>query len=132
MAVRATTRDKAATGDGRACGVARAAALLGDIWTLLLIRDLAVGPRRYTQLQASTGISPRVLADRLKDLVDHGIATRAVFAEIPPRVEYSLTQKGSGAVPVLEALRAYGDTWLMEACDRAMEARDDAPLVDDA
>lgn len=117
MTVRATTRDgaSAATGrGGRVCGVAKAAALLGDVWTLLLIRDLSLGPKRFTQLQTSTGISPRVLTDRLKDLVDRGIASRAMFAEIPPRVEYTLTPKGVAAVPVLEALRAYGEAWLLD------------------
>ena len=136
MSVRATTRDgaSAATGrDGRVCGVARAAALLGDVWTLLLVRDLSGGPKRFTQLQASTGISPRVLTDRLRDLVDHGIATRTMCAEIPPRVEYMLTPKGVAAVPVVEALRAYGETWLVdETCDRAFAGRDaDASIAGD-
>ena len=131
MTVRATTRDGASTAtgrDGQVCGVARAAALLGDVWTLLLVRDLSAGPKRFTQLQSSTGISPRVLTDRLKDLVDHGIATRAMYAEIPPRVEYTLTAKGVAAVPVVEALRAYGDSWLMDGpCDRAIAARSSLP-----
>jgi DNA-binding HxlR family transcriptional regulator len=135
MTVRAATRDGASTAtrlDGRACGVARAAALLGDVWTLLLVRDLSGGPKRFTQLQASTGISPRVLTDRLKVLVDRGIATRAMYAEIPPRVEYTLTAKGAAAVPVVEALRAYGDAWLMdESCDRAMAELIAVPPVTD-
>lgn len=94
------------------CGVAAAAALLGDAWTLLLLRDLAGGPRRFKQLEASTGISPRVLTDRLRALCDQGMMTRRMYPEIPPRVEYELTEKGRDALPVLDVLRAYGEKWL--------------------
>jgi DNA-binding HxlR family transcriptional regulator len=94
------------------CGVAAAVAVLGDAWTLLLVRDLADEPRRFTALQASTGISPRVLTDRLHKMMDEGLVTRHIYAEIPPRVEYALTQKGRDAVAVVAALRAYGERWL--------------------
>ena len=94
------------------CGVAAAVAVLGDAWTLLLVRDLADEPRRFTALQASTGISPRVLTDRLHKMMDEGLVTRRIYAEIPPRVEYALTQKGHDAVAVVAALRAYGERWL--------------------
>ncbi len=105
--------------DGRArpggesfCGVAAAVALLGDAWTLLIVRDLAAGPRRFGALQASTGISVRVLTDRLRAMSAAGLLTRRMYPEIPPRVEYELTEKGHGAVTVVDALRAYGETWL--------------------
>jgi DNA-binding HxlR family transcriptional regulator len=94
------------------CGVAAAVALLGDAWTLLIVRDLAGGPRRFGELQASTGISVRVLTDRLRAMTAAGLITRRMYAEIPPRVEYALTEKGRGAVSVVDALRAYGETWL--------------------
>ena len=94
------------------CGVAAAVAILGDAWTLLLVRDLAGGPRRFTELQASTGISARVLTDRLHTMVERGLITRRMYAEIPPRVEYALTEKGQAAVSVVAALRAYGEQWL--------------------
>ncbi len=94
------------------CGVAAAAALLGDTWTLLLVRDLAAGPRRFTELQASTGISVRVLTDRLRTMAQAGLVTRSMFNEIPPRVEYTLTAKGQDVVPILDALRPYGEKWL--------------------
>jgi len=68
------------------CGVAAAVAVLGDAWTLLLVRDLADEQRRFTALQASTGISPRVLTDRLHKMMDEGLVTRHIYAEIPPRV----------------------------------------------
>jgi DNA-binding HxlR family transcriptional regulator len=94
------------------CGVAAAVAVLGDAWTLLLVRDLADEPRRFTALQASTGISPRVLTDRLHKMMDEGLVTRHIYAEIPPRVEYALTPKGRDAVAVVAALRDYGERWL--------------------
>lgn len=96
------------------CGVAAAVAILGDAWTLLLIRDLADGPRRFTALQASTGISPRVLTDRLQKMMREGLATRHIYAEIPPRVEYALTLKGRDAVAVIAAMRSYGEKWLRQ------------------
>ncbi len=94
------------------CGVAAAVAVLGDAWTLLLVRDLASGPRRFTALQTSTGISARVLTDRLHTMAEHGLVTRRMYAEIPPRVEYELTEKGQAAVAVVAALREYGERWL--------------------
>lgn len=94
------------------CGVAAAVEVLGDAWTLLLVRDLADGPRRFTALQESTGISPRVLTDRLHKMMREELVTRHIFPEIPPRVEYELTPKGRDAVAVIAALRRYGETWL--------------------
>ena len=113
---------------GQYCGVARAAALIVDVWTILLIRDLENGPRRFSELEASTGISPRVLTDRLRELLARGMVTRRMFNEIPPRVEYTLTEKGLAACPVVDALRAYGDAWLMsDACSRSDQADAPAP-----
>lgn len=96
------------------CPVAKAAKLFGDHWTLLLIRDLASGCRRFQQLQVSTGISPGVLSSRLRMLESAGLITRKQYPEIPPRVEYSLTDKGRAAVPLIDQLRLYGETWLAE------------------
>ena len=97
------------------CGVAAAAALLGDAWPAPLVRDLANGPRRFTELEASTGISPRVLTDRPRSLCDRGLMTRRMYPEIPPRVEYELTDKGRDALPIIDALRVYGNKWLRAA-----------------
>jgi DNA-binding HxlR family transcriptional regulator len=94
------------------CGVAAAAELLGDAWTLLLVRDLANGPRRFKELEASTRISPRVLTDRLRALTAKGMLTRTMYAEIPPRVEYELTEKGRDVLPIIDSLRDYGMRWL--------------------
>jgi DNA-binding HxlR family transcriptional regulator len=103
---------KQSPGGAAFCGVAAAVALLGDAWTLLIVRDLASGPRRFGELQASTGISVRVLTDRLRAMSAAGLLSRQVYAEIPPRVEYALTEKGRGAIAVVDALRQYGETWL--------------------
>ncbi len=94
------------------CGVAAAAAVLGDAWTLLIVRDLSAGARRFGELQASTGISARVLTDRLRAMAEAGLITRKMYAEIPPRVEYTLTAKGADAIAVVDALRVYGEKWL--------------------
>lgn len=99
------------------CPVARAARLLGDTWALLILRDLANGARRFSELEQSTGISPRVLSGRLKELERQGVLTRQIFAAVPPRVEYCLTDKGQAALPLIEALRQYGDAWLPAAPD---------------
>lgn len=114
--VKDTTRPNAEKPGGEGfCGVAAAVEVLGDAWTLLLVRDLADGPRRFTALQASTGISPRVLTDRLNKMVEHGLVTRHDYGEIPPHVEYALTEKGHDAVAVVAALRIYGEKWLRSA-----------------
>lgn len=94
--------------------MAKAAKIFGDHWTLLLIRDLASGCRRFQQLQVSTGISPGVLSSRLRMLEATGLITRTQYPEIPPRVEYSLTEKGRAAVPLIDQLRTYGEVWLQD------------------
>jgi DNA-binding HxlR family transcriptional regulator len=95
------------------CAVELTAKLVGDKWTLLIIRDLAEGCKRFGHLQKSvTGISPRTLSDRLSSLEEAGVITREAFAEIPPRVEYRLTDRGRGLIPVIEAMRDYGQQWL--------------------
>ena len=98
------------------CPIANAARLLGDRWTLVILRDLADRPMRFSEIEESTGgISPRTLADRLRHMESAGLITRESFREIPPRVQYTLTAKGEATLPVIDALRAFGDTWLTEA-----------------
>jgi DNA-binding HxlR family transcriptional regulator len=99
------------------CPVANAARLLGDRWTLVILRDLAdEGPLRFSELQGSSeGISPRTLADRLRQMESAGLVIRESFREIPPRVQYTLTPKGEATIPVIEALRSFGETWLTDA-----------------
>jgi DNA-binding HxlR family transcriptional regulator len=97
------------------CPIANAARLLGDRWTLVILRDLAEGARRFSELEeASGGISPRTLADRLRQMEGQGLISRESFREIPPRVQYTLTSKGLATLPVIEALRTFGDHWLTD------------------
>jgi DNA-binding HxlR family transcriptional regulator len=98
------------------CPVARAANMLGDSCTLLIVRDLLEKPRRFGELQESLkGISSRTLTNKLKDLEDRGIVTRKNFKVHPPRVLYVLTKKGKGLAPIERALRTYGKKYLTRA-----------------
>jgi DNA-binding HxlR family transcriptional regulator len=95
------------------CPIAEAARLLGDKWTLIVLRDLAKGPCRFKSLeQSGEGISPSILTARLRDLEEKGMISRTSYNEIPPRVEYCLTAKGRDTLPVIEALGIYGRRWL--------------------
>jgi DNA-binding HxlR family transcriptional regulator len=101
--------------DEVSCPIARTAILIGDRWTPLIVRDLAPGCRRFSELQRSlVGISPKTLSDRLRRLEDAGVVSRACFAEMPPRVEYRLTDKGDALLPILESMRDFGHLWLSE------------------
>ena len=97
------------------CPVCRCAEIISGKWTLLVIRDLADGPRRFCELERSLdGISPRTLSLRLRALEEHGVVARDTYPEVPPRVEYALTEKGKALVPLIEDMRAYGREWLFE------------------
>ncbi len=104
--------------DNTVCPVARTAKIISGKWTLLIIRDLASGVKRFNQLERSLqGISPKTLSERLRLLEDQGVIVRQTFAEVPPRVEYSLTAKGRDLVEVVECMRCYGNHWLCDAAD---------------
>lgn len=93
------------------CPVALAVSILDGKWTMLVIRDLLGGTRRFSELRRSlTGISPKTLTDRLRDLEDQGLVSRVIHPEVPPRVEYALTGRGRTLRPVLDALGAWGST----------------------
>jgi DNA-binding HxlR family transcriptional regulator len=93
--------------------VCRTAEVVCGKWTLLLIRDLAEGCSRFCELERSLeGISPRTLSLRLRALEDEGIVARQTFSEVPPRVEYALTDKGRALLPIIDDMRAYGEQWL--------------------
>jgi DNA-binding HxlR family transcriptional regulator len=95
------------------CPVTATAEILAGKWTILLIRDLAEGRCRFCELERSLqGISPRTLSLRLRALEEQGVLERKTFPEVPPRVEYSLTEKGRALVPIIEDMRAYGRSWL--------------------
>ena len=95
------------------CPVCRTADIVCGKWTLLVIRDLAEGRARFCELERSlAGISPRTLSLRLRALEEEGIVQRQTYPEVPPRVEYALTDKGRALVPLIEDMRAYGRAWL--------------------
>ena len=95
------------------CPVCRTADIVCGKWTLLVIRDLAEGRSRFCELERSlVGISPRTLSLRLRALEEEGIVERRTYAEVPPRVEYQLTEKGRDLLPIIESMREYGMRWL--------------------
>ena len=97
----------------RECPVCRTAEIISGKWTLLIIRDLADSSLRFCELERSLeGISPRTLSLRLRVLEEEGIVERRTYPEVPPRVEYALTDKGRALAPLIEDMRAYGYRWL--------------------
>jgi DNA-binding HxlR family transcriptional regulator len=93
----------------QACPVAKALEIIGDRWTLLIVRDLLRGACRFQDFQASlTGIAPTVLSDRLKLMEEHGLVERRFYSEHPPRAEYLLTNKGKELGVVVGALATWG------------------------
>src|SRR5689334_22757797 len=92
------------------CPVARTLDLIGERWTILLLRDLLLhGPRRFQDFQASlSGIAPNTLSSRLKAMEDNGLVRRELYSERPPRLEYVLTDKGKSLGPIVKAMREWG------------------------
>ena len=92
-----------------ACPVETTLILIGDKWKVLILRDLLQGTRRFGELKKSVGnISQKVLTANLRSMEDAGLLTRKVYAEVPPRVEYTLTETGYSLKPVLDAMVAWG------------------------
>jgi len=98
--------------DGQECSIARALEIVGERWTLLIVRDVFLGLRRFDQLHESLGIARNVLTDRLARLVEEGIFDRVRYSERPERFEYRLTKKGRDLNVALTALRQWGDEYL--------------------
>ncbi len=94
------------------CQVARAIEIVGDPWTLMILREMFLGSRRFDQLQRQTGASPHILSLRLKRLEDEGIVRREIYSAHPPRHCYKLTDKGIDLWPVIVALKSWGERWL--------------------
>ena len=113
------------------CPVCRTADIVCGKWTLLLVRDLAEGCSRFCELERSlAGISPRTLSLRLRALEEEGIVERQTFAEVPPRVEYSLTAKGRALLPLIEDMRRYGREQLgVNDCRTESAERETAPVA---
>lgn len=91
------------------CSLARAMAVVGDRWTLLVLREAFLRVRRFDDFQERLGIARRVLTERLKTLVDHGVLEKVAYSQTPLRHEYRLTEKGLGLYPVIISLVHWGD-----------------------
>ncbi|MGL3213492.1 winged helix-turn-helix transcriptional regulator [Bradyrhizobium sp. BR 1433] len=104
-------RPKGNPADQTLCPVARAETVVGDRWTVLVLRELFARNHRFEEIQAHTGATPQMLAARLKKLEADGLVTRRVYNKQPLRHGYHLTEKGAAFFPVMFALRAWGETW---------------------
>lgn len=95
-----------------ACPVETTLTLIGDKWKVLILRDLLPGTKRFGELKKSIGsVSQKVLTAQLRDMEESGLLTRTVYAEVPPRVEYSLTELGQSLKPILESMRNWGESY---------------------
>ncbi|MBB5263500.1 DNA-binding HxlR family transcriptional regulator [Catenibacillus scindens] len=95
-----------------ACPVETTLMLIGDKWKVLILRDLLPGTKRFGELKKSIGnVSQKVLTAQLRDMEEKGLVSREVFAEVPPRVEYSLTELGQSLKPILDAMSHWGEAY---------------------
>jgi DNA-binding HxlR family transcriptional regulator len=116
--------------DGQVCSIARTLELVGERWTLLIVRDAFLGRRRFDQFRDSLGIASNVLTDRLNRLVDEGILERVRYSERPERFEYRLTEKGADLRVALVALMQWGDRYLVDSPPRlARRGGDGSPVT---
>ncbi|WP_307786212.1 helix-turn-helix domain-containing protein [Rathayibacter sp. SD072] len=95
----------------RACPIAAGLEVLGERWSLLVLREIAFGEHRFDRIRAFTGAPRDVLTARLRTLEGHGVIERVAYSERPPRFEYRFTEAGRDAVPVLIALASWGERW---------------------
>ena len=94
------------------CPVAATIQLIGNKWKLLIIRNLSARPWRFNELQRDlNGISQKVLTDSLRSMEADGIITRTVYPEVPPRVEYALSELGKSLQPILDAMKVWGENY---------------------
>lgn len=106
------TEQTAAKKDLPACPVETTLTLIGDKWKVLILRDLLPGTKRFGELKKSIGsVSQKVLTAQLRAMEASGLVNRTVYAEVPPRVEYSLTEPGQSLKPVLDALQIWGENY---------------------
>ena len=111
------------------CSIAQSLEILGEWWTLLIIRDAFLGLSRFDEFQESLGIARNVLTDRLNRLVEEGILERVRYSERPERYEYRLTKKGRQLDVALAGLRQWGDTYLSKTPPRTLRRRSDKKRV---
>lgn len=97
--------------DFHPCPVGLFLQLVGNKWKILIIRDLLTGTKRFGELHRSVGCSQKVLTDNLRSLEDDGLLVRKVYAEVPPRVEYTLSPAGDSLRPVLDTIAAWGENY---------------------
>jgi len=103
------------------CSVAASLQVVGDPWTLLILRDAFFGVRRFDDWQSRLGVARNVLAARLKTLVEQGVMETRLYSEHPPRKDYVLTRKGRDLLPVILALKAWGDEHVYGEATRPLE-----------
>jgi DNA-binding HxlR family transcriptional regulator len=96
------------------CSMSRTLAVVGDRWTLLILRDCFLGVRRFDAFERRIGLTRHLLADRLKKLVEHGVLVKVPYQQKPLREEYRLTEKGLALHPVILSLVSWGDTWMAD------------------
>lgn len=107
------------------CPVAQTVQLIGNKWKLLIIRNLLERPWRFNELQRSLeGISQKVLTDSLRSLAADGLVSRTVYPEVPPRVEYALTDLGRSLKPILDAMRDWGEQYQISHADEVAGAEE--------
>ena len=111
--------------EGQNCSIARALEVVGERWTLLIVRDAFLGVRRFDQFHESLGIARNVLTNRLNRLVEEGILDRVRYSERPERYEYRLTTKGRDLAVTLAGLRQWGDKYLSEKPTRITRRKSD-------
>lgn len=103
-------KEQNTTKDLPACPVETTLMLIGDKWKVLILRDLMPGTKRFGELKKSIGsVSQKVLTAQLRDMEESGLVIRQVYAEVPPRVEYSLTELGKSLKPILDSMQNWGE-----------------------
>lgn len=103
-------KEQITTKDLPACPVETTLMLIGDKWKVLILRDLMPGTKRFGELKKSIGsVSQKVLTAQLRDMEESGLVIRQVYAEVPPRVEYSLTELGKSLKPILDSMQNWGE-----------------------
>lgn len=101
-----------------ACPVETTLSLIGDKWKVLILRDLITGTKRFGELKKSIGtVSQKVLTAQLRNMEENGLVHREVYAEVPPRVEYSLTELGQSLKPILDAMKNWGEEYKKSITD---------------
>jgi DNA-binding HxlR family transcriptional regulator len=115
--------------EGQNCSIARALEIVGERWTLLIVRDAFLGVRRFDEFQESLGIARNVLTDRLNRLVEEGILERVRYSERPERYEYRLTRKGADLQIALAGLRQWGDKYASDRPPRITRRKSDKKPV---